>query len=83
MNEYANQPRKWFTPNQLAERLNVTPMRLQQWRMVGRGPTFTKLTPNPKGRVMYAFEDIVEWEKTLQRQTCNVDQRASEAYANL
>jgi predicted nucleic acid-binding Zn ribbon protein len=74
---------KWLTPKQLADRLNVSVGRLANWRMVGRGPTVTKMTPHAKGRVLYAIEDVLQWESTLQRQTMNVDQNASEAFASL
>jgi hypothetical protein len=77
MAEQANQAVKWLSTKDLSSRLGVAVGTLTQWRIIGRGPSFTKLTAGKGGPVRYALEDVQKWESTLARTTCNVDQRAA------
>lgn len=47
------------SPDRLADRWNITPTTLSQWRWSGRGPQYLKLG----GRVMYRIQDIEEFEE--------------------
>ena len=53
-----------FTPKALANRWNVTPQTLSQWRWNGRGPLFIKMG---KG-VLYRLRDIEQFEDQQTRQ---------------
>ncbi len=44
--------------NALAERWQVSPRTLEQWRWQGRGPCFLKIG----GRVVYRLSDVEEFE---------------------
>ena len=59
-----------LTPEALAERWNVTPATLSQWRWNGRGPLFIKMN---KG-VRYRLSDIERFEE---QHTC---QNTSQKY---
>ncbi|HBG35067.1 MAG: hypothetical protein A2X70_04425 [Alphaproteobacteria bacterium GWC2_42_16] len=48
-----------LTPEALAERWNITPATLSQWRWNGRGPLFIKMN---KG-VRYRLSDIERFEE--------------------
>ena len=52
-----------LTPEQLAQRWEVTTKTLSQWRWRGSGPRFLKI-----GRkITYPFEDIKKFERTKLR----------------
>ncbi|EKE10191.1 MAG: hypothetical protein ACD_16C00071G0003 [uncultured bacterium] len=59
-----------LTPEALAERWNVTPATLSQWRWNGRGPLFIKMN---KG-VRYRLSDIERFEEQ------NIRQNTSSAF---
>ncbi|MFE0273794.1 helix-turn-helix transcriptional regulator [Streptomyces sp. NPDC058992] len=47
---------------ELAERLGVSVRTLQNWRWLGMGPRYFKLTPGRGGRVRYRLTDVESWE---------------------
>lgn len=54
----------FLTPEILAQRWNITPTTLSQWRWNGRGPLFVKIGR----RVLYRLEDVEAFEKQKIRQ---------------
>lgn len=54
----------FLTPELLAQRWNINPATLSQWRWNGRGPLFVKIGR----RVLYRLEDIEAFEKQKIRQ---------------
>lgn len=46
---------------ELAERWNINPGTLRNWRMQGKGPKYLKFGKN--GLVLYRVSDIIEYEK--------------------
>lgn len=51
-----------MTPEEVAERYQVTKTTLYQWRRLGRGPKYVKLSSSKCGRVRYTLRDLEEWE---------------------
>lgn len=49
---------KKITQQQLAERWQMSPRTLEQWRWLGKGPRFLKIG----ARVLYREEDVDVWE---------------------
>jgi predicted DNA-binding transcriptional regulator AlpA len=47
-----------MTQEQLAERWQMSPRTLEQWRWLGKGPRFLKIG----SRVLYREEDVDAWE---------------------
>ena len=47
--------------NRAAEILGVEKNTLRAWRMQGRGPRYVKLTPGPRGRVVYLTTEVERW----------------------
>lgn len=43
--------------------LGVSVQSLRNWRCLGRGPAYLKLSPGPRGRVKYQIEDLDEYKK--------------------
>lgn len=59
-----------FTPKDLADRWNIEPNTLSQWRWNKKGPTFVK-----EGRkISYHLEDVENFEKQQRRQRTISDQ---------
>jgi DNA-binding transcriptional MerR regulator len=54
-------------PRQVAERYNMTPESLANWRREGKGPPFIRLGNGRRPRVMYRLDDILQWEKEHKR----------------
>ncbi|BBO82468.1 hypothetical protein DSCO28_30340 [Desulfosarcina ovata subsp. sediminis] len=50
-----------------AEYLGVAVQTLRNWRHQRRGPAYVKLSPGPRGRIAYLFEDLSAY-----RQDCRV-----------
>lgn len=50
-------------PRQVAERYNITPETLSNWRREGKGPRFIRLGNGPRSRAMYRLEDVIAWEQ--------------------
>jgi len=49
---------KLLTPKTLADRWNMKPNTLKDWRWKGRGPKFIKIG----GRVLYRLMDVEDYE---------------------
>lgn len=49
---------KLLTPKNLADRWNMKPKTLKDWRWQGRGPKFIKIG----GRVLYRLMDVEDYE---------------------
>lgn len=45
-----------------AKYLGVAVQTLRNWRHVGKGPAYYKLTPGPRGRVIYEVSDLVDFK---------------------
>jgi predicted site-specific integrase-resolvase len=60
----------FLTPNDLANRWNLTQNTLMHWRWSGRGPLFLKIG----GRVLYRIEDIEQFEREKVRQNTSQTQ---------
>ena len=54
----------------LAKRLNLSRRTLQNWRSIGKGPRFLKLSPGRGGRVRYRLEDVLAWEQARATDCC-------------
>lgn len=54
----------WLTTRQLAERLSMSTITLEVWRMKGIGPSYRKLGSSAKAHVRYNLADVVEWENS-------------------
>jgi hypothetical protein len=52
--------RIWLTPDQLAERLQITPIVVRRWRHDNMGPRYTRLAHKT---VRYALDDVEAWER--------------------
>lgn len=81
VNDPAIEQGQLLFPKHLAARLNVTVETLANWRSRGLGPTYTKLTPGPQGRVRYRLDDVVAWERTLERHVQTVNQAVNAEFA--
>jgi len=55
----------FFTPEQLAQRWNITTRTLSQWRWNGRGPHYAKMSR----RILYRISDIEDYEKSKRRRS--------------
>jgi hypothetical protein len=55
-----------LTPQQLAQRLGMNPYSLANWRVKGVGPKYIKINQR---KVLYALEDVAEWEMSLKKQS--------------
>ena len=51
--------------------LGVAVQTLRNWRHVGKGPAYLKLSPGPRGRVGYLIEDLQGY-----RNRCRIDPAA-------
>jgi hypothetical protein len=47
-----------FTQDQLADRWQISPRTLEQWRWLGKGPKFMKVG----ARVLYREPDVTDYE---------------------
>ncbi len=50
--------KKWLTTKEVAERLNVAPATLTEWRHEGKGPPFVKVSRNC---VRYPEDQLERW----------------------
>ena len=55
----------FFTPEQLAQRWNITTRTLSQWRWNGRGPHYAKMSR----RILYRISDIEDYERSKRRRS--------------
>ncbi|MGW4691960.1 helix-turn-helix transcriptional regulator [Kitasatospora cineracea] len=60
--------RGFITPLEMAELANVTPKTLANWRALGTGPEFIKLSPGRGGRVRYPEASVQSWLKARRPQ---------------
>lgn len=51
----------WLTPLEVAARLRVHPGTLANWRYMGLGPTYSKLSRSANARVRYRRSDVDEY----------------------
>ena len=56
-----------LTESEAAEYLGVAVQTLRNWRHLRKGPPYLKLSPGPRGRIVYLIEDLV-----AHRQECRV-----------
>jgi predicted site-specific integrase-resolvase len=49
----------FLTPDQVAERYQISPDSLKEWRYKGRGPKFLRIGK----RVRYREADLLRWEQ--------------------
>lgn len=52
--------------------LGVAVQTLRNWRYVGKGPAYYKLTPGPRGRVIYEVADLEAYKGR-----CRIDPEAA------
>lgn len=50
-------------PRQVAQRYEMTPESLANWRRVGKGPPWIRLGDGKRPRVMYRLDDVLAWER--------------------
>lgn len=51
----------YYATRELAKRLKVEPQTVRKWRLVGRGPRYTRLGTGLKARVVYSEMAVQEW----------------------
>ncbi|MET7781524.1 helix-turn-helix domain-containing protein [Streptomyces mirabilis] len=51
----------WLTPSETAEVVNVAKQTLANWRALGTGPSYSKLSGGRGGRVRYRRRDVLAW----------------------
>jgi len=56
-----------LSTEQLAERWNMDPDTLKNWRVEGRGPAYVKLGKYRCARVFYCLPDVLEYERKNKR----------------
>ncbi len=62
-----------LSPNQLAERWQMSSKTLAQWRWKGIGPKYVKLGPNDKCSVRYRVEDVEAFERASLSEPAKVE----------
>lgn len=58
---------QWLTPRQVAAQLGVHPGTLANWRCMGLGPNYTKLSEKPNSPVRYRQSDVDAFERQEQQ----------------
>jgi hypothetical protein len=56
-----------LTTGQLAQRWNMQPKTIYNWRIAKKGPPFIKVGGGRNGKVLYRLDDIVKWENDRTR----------------
>ncbi len=51
----------FLTTNQAAVVLTLSPRTLERMRVEGGGPPFYKAGPGKRSRVLYRYQDLIEW----------------------
>lgn len=51
----------WYAPQEAGPRLGVAPQTLANWRVLGMGPAYIKISPGRAGRVRYSESAIRAW----------------------
>lgn len=54
-------PEMLYTPDDPALRVIAKKSTMSRWRCEGRGPPFIKISPGPRGRILYRGADILAW----------------------
>jgi predicted site-specific integrase-resolvase len=54
----------FLTPDQVAERYQISPDSLKEWRYKGRGPKFLRIGK----RVRYREADLLRWEQEQEQE---------------
>lgn len=54
-------PKPTLSHLETAAMLGVTDGTLRVWRCTGKGPRFTKYGSNPRGKVVYRYDDVKAW----------------------
>lgn len=54
-------------PQEVSKLLNVAVQTLANWRSLGIGPSFQKLSPTRSGRVRYRRADVLLWLAEAQK----------------
>ena len=57
----ANPKEACLFTKEAAAYLRVSPRTLERWRIEGGGPTYEKLGPGPRARVLYRLRDLDAW----------------------
>ncbi|NNN36124.1 helix-turn-helix domain-containing protein [Streptomyces sp. S3(2020)] len=52
---------EWLTPSETAEVVNVAKQTLANWRALGTGPSYSKLSKGRGGRIRYRRHDVLAW----------------------
>lgn len=53
----------FLTTEELAKRWRCSPGNLENWRIAGKGPCFTRPGGKTRGRVLYPIAEIERWER--------------------
>lgn len=61
----ATKIKEFLTTAQLAERWDIHPGTLENWRGQGKGPPYVKLTKKRRSPVLYRLSDIIEYERRM------------------
>ncbi|MFI2202649.1 helix-turn-helix domain-containing protein [Streptomyces sp. NPDC020192] len=51
----------WLTAREAGAMARVSEKTLANWRSLGNGPAYTKLSPGRGGRIRYRRRDVVAW----------------------
>ncbi|MET8449344.1 helix-turn-helix domain-containing protein [Streptomyces sp. NPDC005209] len=60
---------EWLTPPEVAAQLGVHPGTLANWRCMGLGPKFTKLSRHANSPVRYAQADVDAYQQQMRQRT--------------
>ncbi|MFF1655794.1 helix-turn-helix transcriptional regulator [Streptomyces sp. NPDC058255] len=58
---------QWLTPRQVAAQLGVHPGTLANWRCMGLGPLYKKLSEKPNSPVRYRQSDVDSYRQQAQQ----------------
>ncbi|MFE6530040.1 helix-turn-helix transcriptional regulator [Streptomyces rochei] len=59
---------QWLTPRQVAAQLRVHPGTLANWRCMGLGPRYKKLTDRANSPVRYRKSDVDAYQRQAHRE---------------
>lgn len=58
---------EWLTPRQVAAQLGVHPGTLANWRCMGLGPAYKKLSDHPNSAVRYRRTDVDRYQQQMRQ----------------
>lgn len=58
---------QWLTPRQVAAQLRVHPGTLANWRCMGLGPAYAKVSDHPNSPVRYRQTDVDAYQQQMHR----------------